>query len=319
MKPRLSVALCTLDGARFLSRQLDSLLTQTRPPDELVVCDDGSTDGTVEILEDFAHRSPFPVRLARNPQRQGIVKNFEQAISLCDGEIIALADQDDVWHATKLEHLIRAFSEPGVGLAFSDAELVDETLHSLGYTMWQRVNFDGGERKRMAAGDALGVLLKHFVVTGATLAFRADLRPLLLPLPPEWPHDAWIASVAAAVGAVRPLDDALMQYRQHRGNAVGGKRTGLIDQGRHGLALGREAYYRAEIGRFQTLLQRLHAVGIGEAAISVEAKLAHLHTRASLPGNRLRRLSGIAVELARGGYRRYARDWKSVAMDLFFS
>lgn len=312
------MALCTFDGAHFLSQQLDSLLAQTRLPDELVACDDGSGDGTMEILEDFARRSSFPVRLVRNPQRLGIAKNFEQAISLCSGEIIALADQDDVWQAAKLEQLACALAEPGVSLAFSNADVVDESLRPLGYTMWQRVGFDKRERMRMEAGDALDVLLKHYVVTGATMAFRADLRNLLLPLPPEWPHDAWIASVAAAVSAIRPLNDTLTQYRQHGGNAVGGNRTGIIGEGKHGLALGRETYYRDEIGRFQVLLERLQAAGIWKAADSVAAKLAHLRIRAGLPRNRLRRLPFIAGELARGGYRRYARNWESIAMDLFF-
>lgn len=317
MRPRLSVALCTFEGARFLPKQLDSLVNQTCPFDELVACDDGSTDGTVDILADFARHSPSPVHLVCNPKRLGVVKNFEQAISLCSGELIALADQDDTWHVTKLECLLQALAEPGVGLAFSDADVVDERSSPLGYTMWQRVGFNKSEQERMVAGDGLGVLLKHFVVTGATLAFRANLRSLLLPLPPEWPHDAWIASVAAAVTTLHPIDKPLVQYRQHGNNVVGGKRISVIEQGRHGLALGREAYYRTEIERFLTLLQRLQAAGVGKSIV-VEAKLAHLHTRADLPQNRLKRLPGIISELSCGGYRRYARNWESAVMDMFF-
>lgn len=317
MSPHLSVALCSLNGARFLPQQLDSLLTQTHLPDELVVCDDGSADNTTAILESFARHSPFPVRLVCNPQRLGVVKNFEQAISLCKGEIIALSDQDDVWHPTKLEQLVRAMTEPGVGLAFSDAEVVDERVAPLGYTMWQRVGFSRNEQERMVAGDAFDVLLKHFVVTGATLAFRANLRPLLLPLPPEWHHDAWIASIAAAATTLRPIANTLVQYRQHGNNAVGGKRTSVITQGARGLALGRDIYYQAEIERFKILLHRLQVTGIGKC-VAIEAKLDHLRTRASLPQNRLKRLLGIATELVHGRYHRYARNWESVAMDLFF-
>src|SRR3712207_5989304 len=99
----LSVALCTYDGARYLPEQLESLARQRRLPDELVVCDDGSADDTVDVVRRFADRAPFAVRLSLNPQNLGFVKNFEQAIRLCRGDLIALADQDDVWHPQKLE------------------------------------------------------------------------------------------------------------------------------------------------------------------------------------------------------------------------
>jgi len=82
--------------------------------------------------------------------------------------------------------------------------------------------------------------------------------------------------------------------------------------------LGREVYYQTEIKRFRLLLQRLLDSGMWKAATAVEAKLAHLRMRADLPPNRLRRVPNIALELARGGYRKYARDWKSITMDLFF-
>src|SRR5213080_381833 len=98
----LSVALCTYNGAAYLGEQLDSIVAQSRPPDELVVCDDGSTDETVEVLETFLAEAPFPVRLQRNEANLGFVKNFEQAISLCTGDFVALSDQDDVWMPGKL-------------------------------------------------------------------------------------------------------------------------------------------------------------------------------------------------------------------------
>lgn len=311
VNPRLSVALCSLDGARFLPQQLDSLLTQTRVPDELVVCDDGSTDGTVEILEEFARLTPFPVRIVRNPQRLGVAKNFELAISLCTGDVIALADQDDVWHSAKLERLARALS--GADLAFSDAEVVGEALKPLGYTMWQRVGFDEDEQARMSAGDALGVLLKHGVVTGAAMAFRAGLRPLLLPIPSNWPHDAWIAAVAASAGKLVPVKETLVQYRQHQANVVGGMKKSLLRQIIEALEVDRANYYREEILRWQALCDRLAGTPAGSR---LEAKLAHLKRRAGLPANRLFRFPAVAAEMARGDYARYARNWGSIALDL---
>src|SRR5262249_18454629 len=100
--PRLSVALCTYHGASYVDAQVASLTRQTRLPDELIVCDDLSTDDTVSILERFARAAPFPVRIHVNEQTLRSTKNFEQAISLCSGDVIFLCDQDDVWEPEKL-------------------------------------------------------------------------------------------------------------------------------------------------------------------------------------------------------------------------
>jgi len=109
---RLSVAMCTCNGAPYLRAQLRSLAAQSRVPDEVVVCDDVSSDATCDIIADFATRAPFPVRLHVNARRLGWTKNFEQAVALCDGELIALSDQDDVWYPYKiaLHHLCTAVS-----------------------------------------------------------------------------------------------------------------------------------------------------------------------------------------------------------------
>ena len=118
----LSVAMCTYNGARYVREQLDSIAAQTRPPDELVVCDDGSTDATLAILEGFAAAAPFPVRIHVNPTQLGMPKNFEHAIGLATGAAIALADQDNVWYPHKLERLEQELTRSeAIGLVFSDA------------------------------------------------------------------------------------------------------------------------------------------------------------------------------------------------------
>ena len=94
---KISVAMCTFNGSRYLEEQLGSVAQQSLSPFELVVCDDGSTDATVEIVHRFALRSPFPVYLHQNVTNLGSTRNFEQAIQLCRGEAIALCDQDDYW------------------------------------------------------------------------------------------------------------------------------------------------------------------------------------------------------------------------------
>jgi glycosyltransferase involved in cell wall biosynthesis len=313
---RLSIALCTCDGQKFLRAQLESFLTQQHLPDELVVCDDDSTDGTFAILSEFAQRSPFPVRIVRNPERLGVVSNFEQAIRLCNGDIIVLSDQDDIWMPEKLTLLVREFSDSAVTAVFSDAQVVDEDLKPVGYRFWQRTGFDLSEQTRWLAGDPFGIFFRHFVVMGASLAFRSALRPQLLPIPPGWPHDAWVAAIAAAAGRVTPLPIALLQYRQHGANQVGGLKKSLIRQVLDGRKVGRSGYYRDELERWNNLLGRLPEPA-SDVRERVRNKLRHLHARAALPQSRWRRIPGVMRAVLAGDYARFTRNWGSVALDLF--
>jgi glycosyltransferase involved in cell wall biosynthesis len=122
---RLSIAMATWNGARYLREQLDSFRAQCRLPDELVVCDDHSTDGTPAILEEFRRTAPLPVNVLINPKQMGYVWNFEQVVGMCDGDVILLSDQDDVWLPEKLaEHEAVYRSRPEVGMAFSDGTIV---------------------------------------------------------------------------------------------------------------------------------------------------------------------------------------------------
>src|SRR5215211_1230053 len=147
-KMKISIAMCTYNGAGFLTAQLESITAQSRRPDEIVICDDGSTDQTKTLLENFAQASPVPVSLKFNQQNLGSIKNFEQAIRLCSGDIIVLSDQDDVWKKDKLEKIEQAFhSNPTAGLVFSDAEIVDEDLEPLHRRMWDEIGFDAHKRK----------------------------------------------------------------------------------------------------------------------------------------------------------------------------
>lgn len=312
---RISIALCTCNGERFLAEQLDSLARQIFLPTEVVVCDDASEDGTFSLLHDFASSAPFPVRIFRNPQRLGIGANFEQAIELCSGDVIALCDQDDVWLPNKLA----AFAEllkTGADWVCCDAEVSDVDLHSLGYTLWQRVSFDRGERKAAQDGFFFEVLIKHCVVAGATLAFKAQDRDRLLPIPHGWQYDAWLAAVLSATGKVSLVETPLQSYRQHDGNALGAARHGFFSEVQAALSLDRNAYYQTEIARWVQLETHLGSSASALMQARLAAKIAHLRRRASLPANRFARFPFIIAETLRGGYSRYARNWGSIAFDL---
>jgi hypothetical protein len=321
---RISGVMCTYNGARFLRVQLESIASQTKLPDELIVCDDCSTDNTVEIINAFAQHAPFPLRLEINERTLGATKNFEKAIELCSGEIISLADQDDVWHPQKLECIADLFLRSQETIAvFSDAELIDPESRSVQGRLWDSFFFARNEQKHFANGHALDVLLKHPVVTGATMAFRERFRGLVLPIPVNHVHDYWISILLAACGHIRPIPDALIKYRLHGGQqcGAGAGRLTLMGQAEIARRTGRQ-WYLAEAERFRQICERLHARNTEfpcrQAAIKLLAeKIVHRSARANLPQSRFLRFPTVLGQVVNRGYWHYSEGWKSIAKDIF--
>lgn len=219
---RFSVALCTYEGARYLPEQLESLAGQERAPDEVVVFDDGSSDETVEILEGFRERAPFPVELHVNRENVGTTKNFQQAILACTGDAIALCDQDDVWLPSKLARAAEALDgSPDVGFTFSDAELIAEDGSPMGMRLWEAIRFTPELRRRVERHGLLPLLLKRKLVTGATMTFRSELRDVICPIPDAWRHDAWASLICAFASRCHMLSEPLVLYRIHPSQQVG--------------------------------------------------------------------------------------------------
>ncbi len=196
----------------------------------MIVCDDGSHDGTVDIIQKFAARVNFPVRLIINEKNLGTIKNFEKAIGLCSGEIIVLSDQDDVWHTQKLEMIEDIFLRtPDIGAVFSDAEIVDKQLNPTGHTIWQSIKFTEKEQASITDGRSPAVLVRHNVVTGATLAFRAEYKKYVLPIPAYCMHDMWIALIISMLSDLAIIQKPLVYYRQHPGEQIGASKDQAID------------------------------------------------------------------------------------------
>ena len=321
--------MCTYNGAVFLPAQLESIIRQSRKPDEIVICDDGSTDQTRRLLENFAEESSIPVSLRFNQKNLGSVKNFEQAIGLCTGEVIALSDQDDVWRSDKLKSIEHAFqSVPAAGLVFSDAEIVNEDLEPLERCMWDEVGFDAHKRKLIRVGHALEVLITGWTVTGATMAFRSRFVRLSLPVPDgiAMIHDGWIALTIAAVADVVPIEEPLIKYRQHARQQIGAPARAEKTAEQPGAVQALDTAFRrrnttAGLHKIlATLEERLLSQGNSydtRKALSFIGDYSfHLNVRANLPQNRLNRLPRILRELLTLRYHEYANGFKSAAKDL---
>jgi glycosyltransferase involved in cell wall biosynthesis len=329
---RVSIAMATYNGTRYLPEQLDSFSRQTRAPHELVVYDDASTDETLAVLDEFALRSAFAVHIVRGEVNRGSAWAFEQAIARCSGDWIALSDQDDRWWPDKLATLDRCtLRHPGAGAFFSDGDVVNEDGRPLGYSLWDSVGFDRA-RQREFARHPMRVLLTQWVVTGAALMFRTAHRDLVLPLPDSsrhihhpLVHDAWISAVIACVADVVPIAQPLIDYRIHSAQQKGvGHPSVLEERAAAGDAQRRilgEAAIIGNLPELETIAGRLDrsvaTTLLNDVGRDVRSMLGHYRTRATLPARRWRRAGVVAKEAVSGRYWSYSNGARSIARDLW--
>jgi len=314
----ISIAMCTYNGERFLQEQLDSFLAQTRLPDELVVCDDGSQDGTVAILEAFAAQAPFPVRLFKNPQNLGFSKNFEKAISLCQGDIIALSDQDDVWLPEKLERFEQVFlTYPEVGYVFCDASVVNENLRPLGFSVWNFYNFSWVSPQIFLPGKFSKMFLKIRAIAGALMAIRTNLCRLIFPIPPLWVHDDWMSFAGGMIMGVVAIPDKFNKYRQHSNQSFGLKMESLINRINKSYSISSKHFINIA-AKYRHALRTLtnNKFNIDKFYfLFFEEMILHLTIRANLPKKKISRIHIIFNEFLSGRYHKYSNGLISAVKD----
>ncbi len=322
---KVSIALCTSNGQTYLQEQLESYLNQTRTPDELVVCDDVSTDETIAILQEFALSAPFPVRIYRNEKQLGYVKNFERAVLLCDGDVIFFSDQDDVWNPQKIELMAIALEKsPDVGVAFCDAEIVSSDLQPSGRTLWEMFRFTKRLQRKVIQGRATEVLIKMDLFWGLTIAFRAEYRDRLIPFYPGTGHDTWTAMLVAFMSDISIVQEPLVKYRQHSDNVTGVREkplnailTATIVKQRHNT---RFKSFTNRAKPFEAMKERLLQISnVPDLDVKVrllDEKIAHLNSRANMSSRRLFRAPQVLRELITLRYHRYSRGRRDLIKDL---
>ena len=299
----VSVAMATLDGERHLVAQLESIARQTLLPAELVVCDDGSTDGTLELLESFAAGAEFPVRLHRNERRLGVGDNFLRAASLCTGALVAFADQDDVWLEEKLARSTQALEAPGVRLCIHACTVVDQELLPFGRAVpdIRRARVaEPLEPPRWGQAPGMAMTFDRELLT----LFPAERRPRAHHAHGRLLHDEWIYGLARLAGRIAFLPDQLVLYRQHEVNVEGAPNQGLRRRLLDAATVGWDYYRRrAEQARdWAELLAggRFEAEGAGWQRLA-----ARLKARAEVyrpDAGRRTRAAALARALAAGTY-----------------
>ena len=219
----VSIALTTYNGEKYLRGQLDSILLQTIQDFEVVVCDDRSCDSTWCILEEYA-RKDLRFKIHRNEKNLGFLRNFEQAISLCTGDYIALCDQDDIWLNNHVQILLEHISD--YTLCGANALLVDGDNKDLNITLLDTLGVDYLPQNQE---DFEFFLFHSNVFQGAALLFKKELISRALPFPENVEfHDHWLALVACSMDGVNYVNVPVLRYRQHGMNITDNKKFSLF-------------------------------------------------------------------------------------------
>jgi glycosyltransferase involved in cell wall biosynthesis len=297
--PRISIAMATYNGERYLLSQLESLANQSKLPYELVACDDGSTDKTIDLLNDFAKSAPFPVRVFKNKETLGFADNFLKCAQLCEGDWTAFCDQDDVWLPNKLQNVaLGLLRNPNACLFLQSALICDKDLRADGRVFPGSIR-PGTYRMRAQFG--------FWVWPGFLQTFQANLlreaaslkRPRsYYPFHSYMPHDKLTCLIANALGGIVVLDEPAALYRRHSGAVTGDYAAqGLRRRIEKALPVGSDHYaFLADVAsETADYLTRVAAVSHAEAAKKILGSAVAFEKLSTIHSARADLYSGISI------------------------
>lgn len=206
--------MATYNGALYIKRQLDSILCQLEPVDEVILVDDHSSDETLDVVKSIGDKR---IKTYRNNFNQGTVKTFERAIQQASGSVIFLSDQDDIWYPEKVKRFLDVFDgHPDVTLVLSDAKIINDA---------DEVVAESFLESRGGFFPSIWHNITKNKYLGCSMAFRRSVANRFLPFPQNIPmHDVWIGCVNSIYEPPYFLDMALMGYRRHQHNVTPTKR-----------------------------------------------------------------------------------------------
>lgn len=219
---KVDILLATYNGEKFISQQIDSILSQTYSNFRLLISDDCSTDGTRKILQEYKAKDSR-IELFFQGKNLGVIKNFEYLLKKVENKFYMLSDQDDIWKENKIQRSIEKIINSESDLVYSDLEVVDENLNVIYESYWK---LKGIYRKIKKYNNFNALYLNNFI-TGCTLISKKEFIKYILPLPEESKfvlHDYWISLVVSQKGKISYIEEPLIKYRQHKNNKIGSKK-----------------------------------------------------------------------------------------------
>lgn len=316
---RIAVAMTTCDAEPFLRAQLDSIATQSRLPDCVVVSDDASTDATLRILEDFALTAPFPVHIHRQSRRLGVHGNSGFALAAaCElGKVVVPCADDDLWQSDKIASIEAAFADRGsLALWCSDAEWIDSEDRRLGVLMSDLVHLDIDVLER---GDGLPRLLHGQTLSGGTMAIRRDVVEVSVPIPESsdargviFNEDAWIAVMGRLLGDIALDERPLLLYRRYPGQLSDTSGPAKVELDRVATI---NRYWRAAALAAERVRSRPD-VGWNQQQTATLFEIEALFAARSAPRGTPGRWRAILHQVRAGAYARHTRGARTALSDL---
>ena len=218
---KVDILLATYNGEKYIREQIDSILNQTHKEFRLLISDDGSSDSTRDILNEYKAKDDR-IEVFMQEENLGVVKNFEFLLGKVEAKYYMFSDQDDIWKAEKIEKSLKKIEE-GFDLVYSDLEVVDENLNVTYESYWK---LKGIYKKIKKYNNFESLYLNNFI-TGCTVISKKELIDSFMPLPNISKfvlHDYWISLIISQNGKIDYVEEPLIKYRQHKNNKVGSKK-----------------------------------------------------------------------------------------------
>ena len=314
----VSVVIAAYCGEKFIGEQIASLLTQTLPPDEIVITDDSPDERTMAAVANWL--SDPRVRYFHNEKQLGVNGNFEKALSLAGGDIIFFCDQDDVWLPEKIAEMVAALeNSPDADGVFCNSTVVNSSLEPSGYSLWQMRGFTGKMQKKFASGSQAELFLKRVTCSTHNIAIRRRILDRVLPFPVLDPFfaDTFLGLLLAAENKWVMLDRELTCYRVHGGNLSVPKLANIREQAE----LSRKARQKNALVRrvslCEAVLERLPENIPADIRNKFAGYRKHYLVRSGYSANFFIRAAQITAEILSLRYSCYSNGWKSIAADLF--
>lgn len=320
---KISIALATYNGATYLDEQLASYRRQTRPPDEVVISDDNSSDGTWGILEKFKAESPFPVRISRNPGPRGVFWNFRLAVKACKGDILVLSDQDDIWFPEKL-FLIEKYlcSNPRVLALATNSEQISADGSARHINTWRDVCRFTERRLRQWQDDPVRIFLAYRGICSAHgLAVRGELKNLCGDLSDPACYaavfpgfDSLLFATAAILKSAHWLYRPLTAYRRHGANTSSFERRNNIIVAAHE----KTDRYCNRIRQVELAIQNLEEKGVvidGQYFQRIREMVTHYEKAAAARQGGFRAILLLSYLALSGSYLRNAKPVRNLLGD----